>query len=294
MILVPVGVCAVVIFLDDVETGDRDRRVARLSVLSLGWALVDALEGVAYLWAAHDFFLRFRVVNRHYGTIASIAQWGLNTDPSTIPFSIFPPVTWWSRGDWGHLYQDQAYHALIFCWAFAALVAGLAILASQRRRISDRATAGFAVAAFWLFWPLLYHQFGSQSVSQFVPMHRLSRHLVVYAPGAIFATVAGCFLIKEAIVGLASRERPKHRGGDGARDSPDASLFQLEGRRGRLRCVPPHQGHLRRIREHLPRGVHTIVADPGDLCFFDFWLNPLGCRAGQDGAVRELFRRARI
>ncbi len=31
-----------------------------------------------------------------------------------------------------------------------------------------------------------------------------------------------------------------------------------------------------RIREHLPPDVRTIVADPGDLCFLDFWLNPLG------------------
>ena len=161
--------------------------------------LVVVLEGAAYLWAAHDFFLRFRVVSRHYGTVGSIAQWGLNTDASTIPFSIFPPITWWRTGDWGYLYPDQAYHGLIFSWALAALVAGLAILTTRRSRIPDRAIAGFAVAALWFFWPLLYHQFGTQSVSQYVPMHRLSRHLVVYAPGAIFATVAGCFLIKEAM-----------------------------------------------------------------------------------------------
>ena len=36
------------------------------------------------------------------------------------------------------------------------------------------------------------------------------------------------------------------------------------------------KGTYARIRDHLPQGVHTIVADPGDLCFFDFWLNPLG------------------
>jgi hypothetical protein len=26
----------------------------------------------------------------------------------------------------------------------------------------------------------------------------------------------------------------------------------------------------------LPAGVREIAGDPGDLCFFDFWLNPLG------------------
>ena len=31
-----------------------------------------------------------------------------------------------------------------------------------------------------------------------------------------------------------------------------------------------------RIRERLPNDVRTMIADPGDLCFFDFWMNPLG------------------
>jgi hypothetical protein len=36
------------------------------------------------------------------------------------------------------------------------------------------------------------------------------------------------------------------------------------------------KGTYERIRGRLPREVQNIVADPGDLCFFDFWLNPLG------------------
>jgi hypothetical protein len=31
-----------------------------------------------------------------------------------------------------------------------------------------------------------------------------------------------------------------------------------------------------RILERLPEGTRTVVADPGDLCFLDFWMNPLG------------------
>jgi hypothetical protein len=31
-----------------------------------------------------------------------------------------------------------------------------------------------------------------------------------------------------------------------------------------------------RIRDRLPPDTRLIVADPGDLGFFDFWLNPLG------------------
>ena len=36
------------------------------------------------------------------------------------------------------------------------------------------------------------------------------------------------------------------------------------------------KGTYARIRERLPRDVPAVIADPGDLCFFDFWLNPLG------------------
>ena len=37
----------------------------------------------------------------HYGSAASIAQAGLNVDPRTIPFSIFPPVALVAQGGWG-------------------------------------------------------------------------------------------------------------------------------------------------------------------------------------------------
>ena len=276
VILVPIGACAVVIFS---MIGQRETRIVALrSCLSylVGWALIIALEGMTYLWAAGDFFLRVTVVNRHYGTMASIAQWGLNTDFRTLPFSIFPPVLWWARGNWGDLNQDQAYHALIFCWAFAAVLAGIVILTFQRRRISNCATAGFFVGAMWLSWPLLYHQFGSQSVSQFVPMHRLSRHFVVYAPGAVFVTVAGCFLVNEA--------RSMWRDGNSRHIAAAAALavllihvyFNWRGEQIAYGAYHRIKGTYARIREHLPQGVRTIVGDPGDLCFFDFWLNPLG------------------
>jgi 4-amino-4-deoxy-L-arabinose transferase-like glycosyltransferase len=276
VILVPVGVGAVGILS---WMWKRETIAAALRgclILLSGWALVVVLEGAAYLWAAHDFFLRFRVVNRHYGATGSIAQWGLNTDASTIPFSIFAPVTWWRAGNWGHLYPDQAYHGLIFCWALAALVAGLAILTFRRSRIPDRAIAGFAFAAVWCAWPLLYHQFGTQSLSQFVPIHRLSRHLVVYAPGAIIATVAGCFLIKEAISAWRFAIGRRMLMATGLA----LLLMHLSVNWRGEEVVYGAYHHIKdtyaRIRDRLPRGVRQIVADPGDLCFFDFWLNRLG------------------
>ena len=276
VLLVPVGLGSVVL-LSRIWKRDASLAVARQCLAYLaGWVLVNALEGLAYLWATGDLFHRPHVVVRHYGTLDSIGQWGLNTDPRTIPFSIFPLVTWWNSGGWGHLIQDQAYHALAFSVALGSVLAGLLALISEKARNSDRAVAGFAVGALWLSWPLLYHQFGSQSVTHFVPIHRLSRHLVVYAPGAAFATVAGFYLVTEA----ASTWRIA-----GARRTLMATAWAILAIHLCFNWMAAQAAHGRyqrikapyvRIREHLPRDVQTIVADPGDLGFFDFWLNPLG------------------
>jgi hypothetical protein len=241
-----------------------------------GWALVVALEGFAYLWAANDFLLRIHVVTRHYGTLDSIGKWGLNTDPRTLPFSVFPPAAWWSVGGWGQVGPAQAYHALLFCLALGAILAGAGALISQRRPLPDGAVAGFGLAVIWFAWPLLFHQFGSQSLTHFVPMHRLSRHFVVYAPGAVFATVAGCFLIATAA--------STWRGANGRRALVAAAsamllvhlYFSWRGDEVAYREYHRIKDTYARIRGQLPPDVRTIVADPGDLCFFDFWLNPLG------------------
>jgi hypothetical protein len=273
-ILVPIGVGAAAILSriwkrEPLASTGRDC----LAYLA-GFTLVNALEGLAYLWAAHDFFLRFHVVNGHYGTLGSIRQWALNSDLHTIPFSIFAPVTWWIWGGWWQLNQDQAYHGLIFCWAIAALSVGLVALKSQKTEIPDRAVAGFSLAVLWLAWPLLYHQFGSQSLTHFIPIHRLSRHLVVYAPGAVFATVAGCFVIQQAT----RTWRPGNARTVLMVIACPILLGHLylnwKGEQIAYGAYQRIKGTYLRIREHLPEGVQTIVGDPGDLCFFDFWLNP--------------------
>jgi hypothetical protein len=178
------------------------------------------------------------------------------------------------HGGWGSFNPDQAYHALTFSAALVALAVGVVGLVFARPSIPASARAGFAVAVLWLAWPLLFHQFGSQSLTQFVPMHRLSRHLVVYAPGAIFAIVAGCFVISET----AARWRLARRVTAGLL-VPVLLVYLGAGLNG---IIVAHENFQRikrtyvRIREHLPQNVDAIVADPGDLCFLDFWLNPLG------------------
>lgn len=243
-----------------------------------GWALVVAAEGLMYAATAGDFLWRLHVVQRHYGTPDSIARAGLNIDPRTIPFSLFAPLSWWVRGEWSWhtLNQDQAYHGLLFCWAVLLLAGGLIGARLLPRPAEPRARAGLAVAAAWLVWPILYHQFGSQSLTEYVPMHRLSRHLVVYAPGAIFAIAAGGAMVARAV-----RQAQSVPLWATAWTLAGAALLlhltvNWQGERIAFGAFHAIKDTYARIREHLPEGTRTMVADPGDLCFFDFWLNPLG------------------
>ncbi len=276
VILVPVGVSAVVILSALADTATSGRVVRRCVSYLSGWVLIHLLQGLVYLWATGDFFHRLRVVNGHYGTPAAIARWGLNADPLTIPFSIVPVLPWWMHGGWGTFNPEQAYHALTFLLALSAVITGSVVLGCTLSRLFRRATAGFAFGTVWLLWPLVYHQFGSQSLTQFVPMHRLSRHLVVYAPGAIFATVAAWFLIREAIAGARVQRVRRFVAPAVVSFLVVHLVVNVSGAAVAHEAFHAIKRTYVRIREHLPQGVGTIVADPGDLCFLDFWLNPLG------------------
>jgi hypothetical protein len=107
-------------------------------------------------------------------------------------------------------------------------------------------------------------------------MHRLSRHLVVYAPGAVFATVAGCALIARGISLRASVTASRVFTAAAFCVLAVHVLFNLEGEQIAFDAFHRIKSTYVRIREHLPGDVRTLVGDPGDLCFFDFWLNPLG------------------
>jgi hypothetical protein len=230
-------------------------------------------EAAAYWWAVGDFFFRVHVVDGHYGHLGSIQQFGLNTHPLTIPYSAFAPVLWMSLGGWGNLNQDQAYHGLLFTWGLAMLLIAVPALLVARRSGPRHALASWVIAAVWFAWPLVYHQFGSQSLRHFVPIHRLSRHLVVYAPGAIFAVVAGSYIVwsvaprgpwRRALIIAGVSALLTHL------------LFNLRGEVIASEAYYRIKSTYSRIRERLPKDTRLIIADPGDLGFFDFWLNPLG------------------
>jgi hypothetical protein len=275
LILLPIGLAAIYLFKRQ-EGSQPARLVWRpVALYSGGWLLIQVLEGAIYLWSAGDFFHRAHIVSRHYGSMQSIGKWGLNTDLGTIPYSVFAPWLWLRTREWGHLNAEQAYHGLLFLFAFAALA--LAIPASWVMRAAScrKAVSALWLGAVWTIWPLLYHQFGSQSLTQFVPIHRLSRHLVVYAPGAIFLVTVSVAIVTRS---LQSRSVTWRRA---AALAATAALvahfyFNWQGIRAASLAFHATKAPYVRIREHLPAGTRTMIGDPGDLCFFDFWLNPLG------------------
>ncbi|MGH9411038.1 MAG: ArnT family glycosyltransferase [Vicinamibacterales bacterium] len=273
VLLVPVGLAAVVLCAIQWARVRWTAALRDAAEFAAGWASIVIAETAVYWQATGDPLLRLRVLQGNYGSPQSIARAGLNIDPRTIPFSLFAPVEWWLHGGWWTLSPEQAYHGLLFCLAVVGLV--VVLVAAARCGSPDRrAKAGAAVAAVWLAWPILYHQFGTESLTAFVPMHRLSRQLVVYAPGAILCVAAGSAFAARALPSASAYRR------FAAAAAIVAAVFILgfnwAGTRIAYRNYHAIKDTYARIRAHLPPDTSTIVADPGDLCFFDFWMNPLG------------------
>lgn len=273
VLLLPVGVAAVVLCG---AIWEREPWLAALrdaAEFTSGWASIVIAETAVYWLETGDPLLRVHVLQGNYGSPQSIARAGLNVDPRTIPFSLFPPVEWWLHAGWWRLNPEQAYHGLLFCGAVVGLLLVL-VVGLLRGSPDRRAVAGAAVAAVWLAWPLLYHQFGTESLTAFVPMHRLSRQLVVYGPGAILCVVAGCAFAARTLPPASAYRTPA------AVVALAAAVvifgFNWAGIRIAYQNYHALKATYLRVRAHLPSDTATIVGDPGDLCFFDFWLNPLG------------------
>ena len=117
VLLFPVGLAAVAICARVWARVRWTEALRDAAEFIAGWASIVIAETAIYWWATGDPLLRLRVVQGDYGSPRSIVRGGLNVDPRTIPFSLFPPVEWWLHGGWWRLNPEQAYHGLLFCAA---------------------------------------------------------------------------------------------------------------------------------------------------------------------------------
>jgi len=90
------------------------------------------------------------------------------------------------------------------------------------------------------------------------------------------ATVAGCFMVNEATSTWRDANVRRVLAGTAFLMLLTHFYFNWKGERVAYGAYHGIKGTYARIRDHLPRGVQAIAADPGDLAFLDFWLNPLG------------------
>jgi 4-amino-4-deoxy-L-arabinose transferase-like glycosyltransferase len=159
-------------------------RARAVGALLAGLLIVVTGEALFYWYELGAPFHRFQVSHAYYGGVGAIPRNGLNADWWTIPESLLPPIAWLRSHGGIALNPNQAYHSFLFVLGVAAWLVGCA----SWRRLSPDDRRRFLFLSCWMWVPVLYHQFGSQSVTAFVPMHRLPRQLVLYAPAAALIT----------------------------------------------------------------------------------------------------------
>ena len=272
VILVPVLLSAPLLLARDSD-GWRSR-LWQAGLIAAGMAAVVAGEAIYYGVAYGAPGLRFAVSHAYYGGAEALNRHGLNADPWTIPGSLLPPLEWFRIGMplWT-LHPGQAYHAHAFVLGLLAWLAGA--LAIARMDGPDWRT--FVWLSIWAWWPVLYHQFGSQSLTAFVPIHRLPRQLVLYAPAAI-TMVAW-------VAALMTRHRPAHRLAAAAAAVCLAIGLLVhasgvnQGLRLQSAIVAQTTSIYDRLVDNLQGYRGRIYIDSAEVGLLDYFLNPLGSEA---------------
>jgi hypothetical protein len=245
-------------------------RLRQSSMILGGLLAVPALEAMYYGVVADDPWLRMSVAHEYYGGPDSLRQHGLNVDPWTIPGSLLPPLEWIRTGlPPMTLHSGQAYHAYAFVLGLLAWIVALPMAV----RMTGSERRALVWMSLWAWWPVLYHQFGSQSLTSFVPMHRLSRQLILYGPGAVM------------VVAWVAAHVAKHNARPLMKAGPAVVLVAglavhaggvLEG----LRLQSAIIGRTTTIHDRLVANLTgyrgRVFIDSAEVGLVDYFLNPLG------------------
>ena len=160
------------------------------------------------------------------------------------------------QGGWGQLrFQDQAYHALTFVAALLSLAIGSAALGLTRRRVPQRAIAGFAVAVLWFAWPLLLPPVRFAKPDAFRPDPSFVEALRRIRAGRDLRDGRGMFRHQQRryLDGTPPRSPKRH----GRRRHGVAGLlvFNAKGEQAAHEDFQRIKDTYVRIREHLPQDV---------------------------------------
>jgi hypothetical protein len=179
IILLPVLICSTFISLNH-KSGIKQILFSSLCIFS-GFIFIMLLEGGFYSFHGKPFLHRFIAVAAHYGKSSSIETWGLNVDLTYMPKVLLPCILWFINHEpLFSLNIDQSLHGIFYGYLFI-LLAGLLISICKKKNVNL-----IFVSLLWFIMPVFYHEFGSQSLTHYVLIHRLSRHFILFLPVAIF------------------------------------------------------------------------------------------------------------
>jgi len=162
------------------------------SLFLSGFLTVVALEGIYNLKRANDFFLNYHRTTEYYSDKnSSFLKEGINNSLSFYPKLMF------NLDDSLHFMKKNTN--LIYGYFFYLFCVSTFFLLSARKK-------EIIIPLWWFLSLFLYMQFGSMSLKEYIPIHRLDRHLTIVSIPMVI--ICGAFLsylvnAKVRLVGLA-------------------------------------------------------------------------------------------
>jgi len=138
----------------------------RYAILVGAFLIVILIEGASYYKVTGDFFFKYNHTLTHYA-----GEHGFCKDLTTYPRIMFHLN---SRGKFQFQGKEHSYYGFYYIFTLFALIYGLTQFKRNAYFIN-----------IWLLTVFLYLQWGSMSFTEYIPLHRLARHLSLVTPAMI-------------------------------------------------------------------------------------------------------------
>ena len=149
------------------------------SFLFIGFLLIFLIEGLFYYYKTGDFLLRYHVVSDFY----RVGRAGMNTNLMYYPLLMFN-----LSNNFSFILENLYFvpYGLFYYFIFFSI---LYSLLKKVRKI-------FFIV-FWFLIFFIYLEFGSMSFKQYIPIHKLDRHLIVLqTPGLLILSFSLIDILK--------------------------------------------------------------------------------------------------